>query len=305
MAVEFPTEIQRKKRKNRLQHKFPLVRIVFFFILIVVAYANGWFRMLYDKFLVPANEEPVAIVTEEWIEGCTSYNGTPFELKDEFAQCSWIVNDSLVLPNSFLRYIRSLASNGAKIHWVAPKKDFGEALLVVLEDSTRSVFLHMSREDSSKVWISSKTGCLFPGPCPHMPLGWSALAIVDNFDFEGLEQLLSADVFKGLGEAPIYPVLPGIVLEAGRDSLGMFVELNHGNGITSRMFGIGSWKMAPTVGKKLSVKDAVGRLSPQDSSSFFLTVRKNGLFVRWKDFYKSTHPVDSAQIAIFKKNLPF
>jgi hypothetical protein len=36
-----------------------------------------------------------------------------------------------------------------------------------------------------------------------------------------------------------------------------------------------------------------------------LTVRQNGLFVRWKDFYKATHPVDSAQIAIFKKNLPF
>ena len=100
-------------------------------------------------------------------------------------------------------------------------------------------------------------------------------------------------------------MLPGVVLEAGRDSLGNFVELNHGNGITSRMFGIGSWKMAPTVGKVLGVKDAVGRLSPQDSSKFFLTVRQNGLFVRWKDFYKSTHPVDSTQIAIFKKNLPF
>ena len=63
--------------------------------------------------------------------------------------------------------------------------------------------------------------------------------------------------------------------------------------------------MAPTVGRMLSVKDAVGRLSPQDSASFFLTLRQNGLFVRWKDFYKLTHPVDSAQIAIFKKHLPF
>ena len=305
MPVEFPTEIQRKKRKNNLQHKFPLVRIVFFFILIVVAYSNGWIRMLVDKLPLPGNEEPAPTFVEEWIEGCTSYDGTPFELKDGYAQCSWAMNDSLVLPNTFLRYVGGFASKGAKIHWVAPKKDFGEALLVVVEDTTRSVYLHMSREDSSRVWISSKTGCLFPGPCPHVPLGWSALSIVDNFDFEGLEQLLSADVFRGLGEAPIYPVLPGIVLEAGRDSLGMFVELNHGNGITSRMFGIGSWKMAPTVGKMLSVKDAVGRLSPQDSASFFLTLRQNGLFVRWKDFYKLTHPVDSAQIAIFKKHLPF
>ncbi len=305
MPVEFPTEIQRKKRKNNLQHKFPLVRIVFFFILIVVAYANGWFRMLVDRLPLPGNKEPASPFVEEWIEGCTSYDGTPFELKDGYVQCSWVANDSLVLPNSFLRYVKSIASDGAKIHWVAPKKDFGEALLVVVEDTTRSVYLHMTREDSSKVWISSKTGCLFPGPCPHVPLGWSALSIVDNFDFEGLEQLLSADVFRGLGEAPIYPVLPGVVLEAGRDSLGMFVELNHGNGITSRMFGIGSWKIAPTVGRMLSVKDAVGRLSPQDSASFFLTVRQNGLFVRWKDFYKLTHPVDSAQIAIFKKHLPF
>ncbi len=304
MPVEF-SEFQRKKKRKRDQNQFPLLRIIFFFTLIVIAYTNGWFRMLVDMLPLPGNEEPPPPAVEEWIEGCTSYDGTPFELKDDYAQCSWIVNDSLELPNAFLRYIKGLASDGAKIHWVATKKDFGEALLVVLEDSTRNVFLHMTREDSSRVWISSKTGCLFPGPCPHVPLGWSALSIMDNFDFEGLETLISADVFTGLGEAPIYPILPGIVLEAGRDSLGMFVEISHGNGITSRMFGIGSWKMAPVVGREITVKDAVGRLSPQDSSSFFLTVRQNGLFVRWKDFYKSTHPVDSAQIAIFKKHLPF
>ena len=304
MAVEF-SEFQGKKKRKRAQNKFPLVRIILVFSLIIAAYTNGWFRKIVDMLPLPGNEEPPAPVVEEWIAGCTSYDGTPFELKDDYAQCSWVVNDSLELPNSFLRYLKSQSSNGAKIHWVASKKDFGDALLAVLEDSTRNVYLHMTREDSSKVWISSKTGCLFPGPCPHVPLGWSALSILDNFDFEGLEKLLSADVFTGLGEAPIYPVLPGIVLEAGRDSLGMFVELNHGNGITSRMSGIGSWKMAPTVGRMLGVKDAVGRLSPQDSSSFFLTVRQNGLFVRWKEFYKSTHPVDSAQIAIFKKHLPF
>lgn len=304
MAVEF-SEFQRKKKRKRDQKKFPLVRIILVFTLLIVAYTHGWFHKLVNMLPLPGNEEPKAPVVEEWIAGCTSYDGTPFELKNDYAQCSWVVNDSLHLPNTFLRYIKNLASNGAKIHWVATKKDFGDALLVVLEDSTRDVFLHMTLEDSSKVWISSKTGCLFPGPCPHVPLGWSALSIMDNFDFEGNEKLLSADMFSGLGEAPVYPVLPGIVLEAGRDSTGMFVELNHGNGITSRMFGIGSWKMAPTVGKTLGVKDAVGRLSPQDSSSFFLTVRKNGLFVRWKDFYKSTHPVDSAQIAIFKKHLPF
>ena len=304
MAVEF-SEYQGKRKRKREHRRFPLIRIIIVFALIIAAYTNGWFRMLVDKLPLPGNEEPVAPVVEDWIAGCTAYDGTPFELKDGFAQCSWIVTDSLALPNSFLRYVKNLSGDGAKIHWVASKKDFGDALLVVLEDSTRNVFLHMTREDSSKVWISSKTGCLFPGPCPDVPLGWSALSIVDNFDFEGQEALISADVFSGLGEAPVYPVLPGIVLEAGRDSLGMFVELNHGNGITSRRFGIGSWKMAPVVGKTLGVKDAVGRLSPQDSSSFFLTIRQNGLFVRWRDFYKSTHPVDSAQIANFKKNLPF
>ena len=50
MPVEFPTEIQRKKRKNNLQHKFPLVRIVFFFILIVVIKdKNGDFQDDYEK----------------------------------------------------------------------------------------------------------------------------------------------------------------------------------------------------------------------------------------------------------------
>ena len=223
MAVEF-SEYQGKRKRKREHRRFPLIRIIIVFALIIAAYTNGWFRMLVDKLPLPGNEEPVAPVVEDWIAGCTAYDGTPFELKDGFAQCSWIVTDSLALPNTFLRYVKNLSGDGAKIHWVASKKDFGDALLVVQEDSTRNVFLHMTREDSSKVWISSKTGCLFPGPCPHVPLGWSALSIVDNFDFEGQEALISADVFSGLGEAPVYPVLPGIVLEAGRDSLGMFVE---------------------------------------------------------------------------------
>lgn len=303
MTVEF-TEYRRKRKRNNSKHKFPLLRLLFLIGLALFAYFGGWLNRLVDSLPLPGEtvvEEPVT-----WESICTSYAGTPFKLKNKFVQCSWIVNDSVNLPSSFLRYVASLKSSASpKLHWIASKDDFYDVSMVMLEDSTREVFMHMNVEDSAKVWISRKTKCRFPGPCPHAPLGWSALSIAENFDFEGQDALLSADVFHGLGEAPVYPILPGVVLESGKDSLGYFVELNHGGGWSSRVFGLGSWNSAPAVGATLPMDKPVGRLSPHKSASFFLTVRQNGRFVRWNDFFKSTHPVDSARIAIFEKSLDF
>ena len=89
----------------RESRKFPLIRIIIVFTLIVVAYTNGWFHKLVDMLPLPGNEEPAPPAVEDWIAGCTSYDGTPFELKNDYAQCSWIVTDSLMLPNTFLRYV--------------------------------------------------------------------------------------------------------------------------------------------------------------------------------------------------------
>ena len=59
------------------------------------------------------------------------------------------------------------------------------------------------------------------------------------------------------------------------------------------------------VGDSVGVATTVGRLAPRDSSTFFLSVRRNGLFVRWKDFYSEAHPLDSAEIARFVKDIDF
>ena len=72
MAVEF-SEYQGKRKRKREHRKFPLIRIIIVFALIIAAYTNGWFRMLVDKLPLPGNEEPVAPVVEDWIAGCTAY----------------------------------------------------------------------------------------------------------------------------------------------------------------------------------------------------------------------------------------
>jgi hypothetical protein len=115
------------------------------------------------------------------------------------------------------------------------------------------------------------------------------------------------DAMLGIGEAPIHPILPGYVLASGKDSLGHFVELDHGNNITSRMSGMYPVNRADTAsfieGEYLDMNSIVGRLAPRDSAKFFLTVRQNGFFVRWADLYAQTHPLDSAEIAKFVKQI--
>jgi septal ring factor EnvC (AmiA/AmiB activator) len=115
------------------------------------------------------------------------------------------------------------------------------------------------------------------------------------------------DAMLGIGEAPIHPILPGIVLSSGKDSLGQFVVLDHGNNVTSRMSGMYPVNPADTLpfleGEYLDMNSIVGRLAPRDSATFYLTVRHNGFFVRWADLYSQTHPLDSAEIAKFLQKI--
>jgi hypothetical protein len=161
------------------------------------------------------------------------------------------------------------------------------------------------KEDSSYIWVSKNSGCKFPGVCPRIPLEWSALSIDDGFDFEGQESLLAMDVFMGIGEAPIYPVLAGRVLDVGRDSSGFFVEIDHVYNVTSRTSGMGAPSDSLSVGDKIELNTVLGRLSPKDSAAFFLSVRLNGQFVRWTDFYASAHPVPPDSIESFEKTFGF
>ena len=302
MPVAFQ-EYKRKRKSFNTQHKFPLIRLTLVAVAAFLAYYSGLVSKIANALPLPGNVEEVPI--ETWETRCEGYGGTPFELKKGLAQCSWVLVDSVPLsrlPNSFLRYVGSLRkSEKSKLHWVAPVKAFENPLLVMHEDSVPSVYLRYMKPDSSYLWVSKSTGCKFPGVCPRLPLEWSALAIDEGFDFEGQESLLAMDVFSGIGEAPIYPVLSGRVLETGRDSLGYFVEIDHGYNVTSKTSGMGVLGDSLSVGDTVGIESVLGRLSPKDSATFFLSVRLNGQFVRWSDFYASTHPVALDSLAAFEK----
>ena len=249
------------------------------------------------------------VEVSDWKTRCENMRGKAFELKNGLGQCSWVVSDSVFyLPNDFLRYIASQTkSKHPKLHWVAPRDRFSEAVLVQVEDSLVRTFLHVKGQDSSFYWVDIADGCRYPGLCPKQPLDWSALSISGDFDFEGQESLLAMDAMLGIGEAPIHPILPGVVLSSGKDSLGHFVLLDHGNNVTSRMSGMYPVNPADTlpflVGEYLDMNSIVGRLAPKDSATFYLTVRHNGFFVRWADLYSQTHPLDSVEIAKFLQKI--
>lgn len=305
MPVEFQ-EYKRKRKPINSQHKFPLIRLVLLTLAAFLAYWSGLASKIANALPLPGNEEE-AIGT--WDSRCKLNGGTPFALQHGLAQCSWIVEDSVPLtrlPNPFLRYVASLRKGAkSKLHWVAPVEDFYNAVLVMHEDSVPNVYFRYMKEDSSFVWVSKNSGCKFPGVCPRLPLSWSALPIDDGFDFEGQESLLAMDVFLGIGEAPIHPVLSGRVLETGRDSSGFFVEIDHGYNVTSRTSGMGIQGDSLSVGDTVDMNTVLGRLSPKDKAAFFLSVRLNGQFVRWTDFYASTHPVLPDSILAFEKMIGF
>lgn len=305
MSVDFQ-EYKGKQKPINSTHKFPLLRLLLIAMAAFFAYWSGLVTKIADGLSQLGNED-VPVLT--WEQQCQSYGGTSFMLENGLAQCSWVVDDSTEvgrLPSSFLRYVAQLRkSSQSKLHWVALQKNFAEPRLVVHDDGEKSVFFRCMNEDSSFVWVDKATGCRYPGVCPHQPIKWSALPITENFDFEGQESLLAMDVFRGIGEAPVHPVLVGRVIATGKDSLGYFVDLDHGYNVTSRTSGLGSINETLSVNSEVLLETRLGSLPPQDSATFFLTIRQNGLFVRWSEFFQATHPVDIKEMETFEKSLGF
>lgn len=314
MSVEFQEYKGKRKRITPRQHKFPLLRLLIVALAAFFVYWSGLPSKIANALPLPGNEKSQD--RENWESRCAIAGGTAFTLSDSLAQCSWALTDSLqdslLLPNPFLRYVASLRETRfAKLHWVSTVSDFSDPLFVLFEGARQENFLHMMKPDSNYVWIrqgallqeSDKVfvddGCRFPGVCPHLPLEWSALPIAEGFDFEGQESLIAADVFRGVGEAPVHPILSGRVLETGKDSLGYFVEIDHGNNIVSLTSGLGLLNDSLSVGDSVNADIPVGKLAPLDSSAFFLKIRENGKFIRWKDFYAEAYPISKEEIKNF------
>ena len=305
MPVEF-SEYRCKRKYKSGDHKFPLLRLILLALVLLAAYYLGFFEKVVEVLPLPGGE-PLQ-ERPSWRVSCEENMGRSFELENGLGQCSWYVRDSMAgLPNGFLRYVASLRRGHVSVvHWVASVDDFSKALFVLHEDSVTHTYLHIPLADSSLVWIDESTGCRFPGLCPNQPLGWSSLAIPEDFDFSGQEALLATDEIRGLGEAPVYPVLPGRIMESGKDSSGYFVVIDHSYNVISRMSGMFRYEKDSVFlkpGDMVGINTQLGRLAPWDSSAVHLTIRRNGHFVRWNEFYGETHPVDSIKISKFKEQI--
>lgn len=300
----FKSEWKSKKR-------IPILRVLFVLILLYAGYASGIFYKAYsavENFF--RHEEEKAYIDVSWREGCSMTTGEAFVIKKKFwGGCAWTVPSSrasVYLPdNPFLRYLASVpgTSYPLKIYWIADTSDFWNPGMVgVKRDSLLSWYYHFRMEDSSFAWVTAD-GCRYPGACPRNPLSGGALPIPDDFDFHGRENLLLKDLFMGIGEAPVFPILPARILSVSEDSLGYKLFLDHGGNLFSRISGLPYLKPNVVVGAQIESSEPIGSLSPKDESFFFLEVLRNGRFVRWDEFYRETHLVEECDVERFRMDL--
>lgn len=113
------------------------------------------------------------------------------------------------------------------------------------------------------------------------------------------------DQFMGIGETPIYPILPGRVIMVARDSSDYNITIDHGDNLTSRVSGAISIASDLKEGQLVEINEPIARLAPKDRAIFYLEVIRNGQFVRWDAFFNETHPVTKEIIAKFRKEIGF
>ena len=304
---DFKSDWKPKKR-------IPVVRTVFVFALIYAVYASGAVQKAY-QFIEEQRKIPVeapSYTDLPWREGCAKTHGASFDSKKgSLVQCGWIVKsekDALKLPDiPFLRYAVSVPGTAypLQVHWLADSLNFWNPKVLVLRSKKDAVsFYHLMLADSSYAWVRAG-GCRYPGVCPRNPLQGGALSIAADFDFGGREELLIKDLFMGIGEAPVHPILPARIISVSKDSLGYKLQLDHGGNLFSRVSGLSQISPDMDAGKFVDEDDVLGRLPPSDSAVFFLEVLRNGRFVRWEDFYKDTHVADASDVERFLAEIGF
>ncbi|MBP5246338.1 MAG: hypothetical protein J6Z31_00540 [Fibrobacter sp.] len=298
---DFKSDWKPKKR-------IPVVRTVFVLALIYAVYASGAVQKAYqfieDQRKIP--EKSPSYTEVPWREGCAMTQGASFDSKKgSLVQCGWIVRsekDAFTLPDiPFLRYAVSAPGRAypLQVHWLADSLNFWNPKILILRSKKETLtFYHLMVADSSYAWVRAD-GCRYPGACPRNPLQGGALSIAADFDFGGREELLIKDLFMGIGEAPVYPILPAQVISVSKDSLGYKLQLDHGGNLISRVSGLSQIPADMDAGKRVSEDDILGRLPPSDSAVFFLEVLRNGRFVRWEDFYKDAHVAEASDVERF------
>ncbi len=308
MAFGF-REYRPKQEKPKI--KIPVIRIILALAGIFLIYRAASTSGILDPvkaFFKPHPAEKQA-ENKTWEDHCLSLSGKPFQLREGVMQCSWVISsgDSLKAYPSILLYTLSAKDSllPFKIHWVGDGNYFHDAWFFGIErENEREWFFRVPQPDSSWIWVTEKAECFYPGFCPQNPLEGGVLSIAEDFDFEGRENLITKDLFMGIGETPVFPVLPGRVLSAGKDSAGYRIEIDHGDNLTSRYSGL-FFMDSLKPGDFLTRENAFARLAPKDSSSFYLEILRNGKFVRWKDFFIESYPLPDTVISKFRTMIRF
>lgn len=310
------------------RRKIPLLRIGLLGLGIWFLYHQftvGWLARFWEKAAQTPEtiEQPrplsPSIQDSTWNGWCRNHGGQGFQLAGNLIQCSWSYASRDLLLNALqsenktitnrLYYAadRLLLHFPVQLHWVARAEAFHTPIVLDMQSSGKSIRLIDVPTDSSgnSRWIDATTACAFPGPCPHDPLEGGAIPIPADFDFAGREYLLSRDQFRGIGESPVFPVLPGRVLSITKDVQGFSVELDHGDNLYSRSSGLASIYNGVAIHTRLGTETPIGRLSAQDTATFHLEILRNGKFVRWQDFWRESHPVPSELFATFRSTLGY
>lgn len=307
-------EYKEKNPRWKPRRRIPIGRGLLLLACIYAVYASGAVQKAshYVEKWRDAEKKTERNLTETWRESCEKFGGQSFPLQKEgLGQCSWMLRsgeDVLRLPEiPFLRYVGSRDDLGypSSLHWIADSLDFWKPVVLGVErDGASDWFFYVMLEDSTERWVR-EDGCLYPGVCPRNPLSGGALPIASDFDFAGRENLLLKDLFMGIGEAPVFPILPARVVSVSKDSSGYGLLLDHGGNIFSRVSSL--FALSPEVreGALLSESEPVGRLAPSDSAVVFIEVLRNGRFVRWDDFFRASHVVSASDVRQFRSELGF
>ncbi|HSQ40742.1 MAG TPA: hypothetical protein VLM37_00520, partial [Fibrobacteraceae bacterium] len=153
-------------------------------------------------------------------------------------------------------------------------------------------------------FLDLNTRCVWLEPCPEEPLPGGAVPIGASFDFAGREYLMTQDLFRGIGEAPVVAVLQGKVVQVAQDSSGCIsVLLEHEGNQESETRGLAVLSEEIRPGALVEQGGLLGRLSARDTTELVFQFRRNGKFVRWADFWLESHPVSDSAIAKFQKAL--
>jgi len=287
-----PKNIHRKTRKKKAG--FPLLRLVLLGALLWGGYS--WYNS--DKVDVAATPKASEKKNTPVETSAKSPDYNEFTLPDGNRQVSLVLQSST--PDSILDTLSGISLTIAETEQVYT--DGRKVLDFVYNSKKELVRFRIHRPDqlldfsryfdsSGKVHYLDSTGCAWNKLCLQSPLAHAAIELDSLFDFSGREKLQYYDKFIGLGESPVRASEKGIVISEGLDSTTglQMMRLYHGQNTEILYKGLAILSSAGK-GDTVNQGDVLGRLSPRDSSSFYVQVLRNGKFVRFENLRAEAFP---------------